>query len=179
MNLKSNISINILLLGFVGFSGTGKTTLLVKLLPKLVEKGIRIGMIKHAHHQFDIDKPGKDSFELRKAGASQMLIASAQRWALMVENNTNKKEPELIELVSQLNIDLLDLILVEGFKHERFPKIEVHRSDLNHDYLFPFDKSIIAIASDVKPSLKSHPYWMNINDTDEILLFILGLVKSR
>ncbi len=165
-------------LGIVGFSGTGKTTLLTKLLPKLTEKGVRIGVIKHAHHEFDIDKPGKDSYELRKAGATQMLVASAQRWALMVENNVKQKEPALNDLIAQLNVEHLDIILVEGFKHEHFPKIELHRRDLKQEYLFPKDQSIIAIASDLKPNIKSHPRWMNINSTDEILAFILGLTKK-
>ncbi len=175
MKLNANTPV----LGIVGFSGTGKTTLLTKLLPKLAEKGIRIGMIKHAHHEFDIDKPGKDSYELRKAGATQMLVASAQRWALMVENNTKQKEPALNYLIAQLNVEQLDIILVEGFKHEHFPKIELHRRDLKQEYLFPKDKSIIAIASDVKPDTKSHPQWMNINKVDEILLFIFDLIKKN
>jgi len=174
MTLDSNLPV----LGFVGFSGTGKTTLLKKLLPKLQENGIRVGMIKHAHHNFDIDKPGKDSYELRQAGASQMLIASAKRWALMVENDINQNEPSLSDLVTQFNSEKIDVILVEGFKHEHFPKIELHRSDLGQAYLFPNDGSVIAIASDIKPDIKPHPEWMNINNPDEILKFILELTKK-
>lgn len=134
-------------LGFAAYSGTGKTTLLMKLLPLLTSRGLRIGMIKRAHHDFDVDKPGKDSYELRKAGASQMLVVSRRRWALMVEN-TQEVEPNLGDLVARLDGRRLDLILVEGFKREVFPKIEVHRPSLGHRPLYPNDPSIVAIATD-------------------------------
>ena len=109
------------ILGFAAWSGTGKTTLLRRLLPILAGRGIRVGMIKHAHHDFDVDTPGKDSYELRKAGAAQMLISSRRRWALMVERPVDR-EPPLDEVLLELDQELLDLILVEGFKHERFAR---------------------------------------------------------
>ena len=101
-------------LGFAAFSGTGKTTLLEKLIPQLTEQGIRIGMLKHAHHEFDIDTPGKDSYRLRKAGARQMLIASSRRQALMIDFET-PREPRLDELITRLDLENIDLVLVEGF----------------------------------------------------------------
>jgi len=140
-------------LGFVAYSGTGKTTLLLKLIPLLKQKGIRIGMIKHTHHKkFDIDHPGKDSYRLRQAGAEQMLVASGKRWALMVEMESKLDEPNLAQLLAHLNQDKLDLILVEGFKHENFPKIEVHRPSLSKPLLFPDDNSVVAVVCD-EPSL--------------------------
>lgn len=135
-------------LGFAAFSGTGKTTLLTALLPVLIARGLRVGMIKHAHHNFDIDHPGKDSHALRKAGAEQMLIASRRRWALMAETPERDAEPALDELLARLDQEVLDLVLVEGFKHEHFPKIELHRPRLNKPLLCLEDTSIIALASD-------------------------------
>ncbi len=104
-------------LGFCGFSGAGKTTLLTKLIPALKDQGIRASVIKHAHHAFDIDQPSKDSYKLRQAGSAQMLIASSQRWALMTETPTMKREPDLKYLLTQIDSDLADIVLVEGFKH--------------------------------------------------------------
>ncbi|WJW74760.1 molybdopterin-guanine dinucleotide biosynthesis protein MobB [Thiohalobacter sp. IOR34] len=135
-------------LGFAAFSGTGKTTLLTRLLPQLCERGLRIGMIKHSHHDFDIDIPGKDSYRLRKAGASQMLVASSRRWALITET-PGREEASLAEMIGRLDRSTLDLILVEGFRHERFPKIELHRAATGRPLLHPDDDSIIAVASDV------------------------------
>jgi molybdopterin-guanine dinucleotide biosynthesis adapter protein len=134
-------------LGFAAFSGTGKTTLLTRLLPQLREKGLRVGMVKHSHHHFDIDLPGKDSYELRKAGAQAVLLASARRWALVVEQE-EKREPLLSEVLQRLPQKAFDLILVEGFRHEVFPKIELHRPSLGKPLLFPRDPTIIAIATD-------------------------------
>jgi molybdopterin-guanine dinucleotide biosynthesis protein MobB len=135
------------LLGFAAYSGTGKTTLLEKLLPILSQMGIRVAMIKHSHHDFEIDQVGKDSYRLRKAGAQQMLIASAYRSALITEKD-GQHEPHLSNLIQQIDSNNIDIILVEGFRHVAFPKIELHRPSLQKDLLFPHDKSIIAIACD-------------------------------
>ena len=124
----SQIYASLPLLGFAAWSGTGKTTLLEAMLPKLVERGIRVAVIKHAHHNFDIDQKGKDSYRLRKAGASQMLISSRYRRALVTE--TPEEEATLPYLISQLDQTQLDLILVEGFKKLDFPKIELHREEI-------------------------------------------------
>ena len=158
-------------LGIAAWSGTGKTTLLVKLLPLLRDEGLRVGMLKHAHHQFDIDHPGKDSYELRKAGAEQMLIASNQRWALMVDEATDG-DVSLTVMLDRLERSRLDLILVEGFRHERFPKIELHRAALDKPLLFPDDTSIIAIACD-HPVATSLPQ-LDLNDPAVIAAFIVN-----
>ncbi len=158
-------------LGFAAYSNTGKTTLLVKLLPLLCERGVCVGMIKHAHHDFDVDKPGKDSFELRKAGAQQMLVTSDQRWALMVEREY-EHAPRLEEHIAHLDHATLDLILVEGFKQGQFPKIELHRPSMGKPLLFPKDEHIIAIASDSPLIVPDHITLLDINNEHEIADFI-------
>ena len=164
-------------LGFAAFSGTGKTTLLEKLVPQLVERGVRLAMVKHAHHAFDIDKPGKDSYRLRKAGAQQMLIASSQRQALMTENLT-PQEPRLDELITRLDLDTIDLILVEGFKHVPFPKIELHRKALGKTLLYPDDPAIIALACDHPADTGTLPL-LDINNTAAIATFILDWLQQH
>ena len=134
-------------LGFAAYSGTGKTSLLVKLIPLLNDRGIRVALIKHAHHDFDIDIPGKDSYELRKAGAGQVLIASDKRQALLTEA-TVTEDPRLEDLVTRLDLTNVDLVLVEGFRHAPFPKIELHRPSLDRELIFPKDADVIAVASD-------------------------------
>ena len=163
-------------LGFAAFSGTGKTTLLEKLIPQLTQQGIRIGMIKHAHHEFDIDKPGKDSYRLRKAGAQQMLIASSRRQALMTENETSQ-EPRLDELVTHLDLENIDLVLVEGFKHVSFPRIELHRKELGKTLLYPEDPGIIAVASDHQADYGGLPA-LDINDSAAIAAFIITWLNT-
>lgn len=163
-------------LGFAAYSGTGKTTLLVKLLPLLKDMGLRIAMIKHAHHDFDIDHVGKDSYELRKAGAEQILIASSYRQALITETPKGD-EPKLKDLIASLNLDQLDLILVEGFRHLAFPKIELHRPETGKDLIFPQDNNIIAIASDgfIETSAITK---LDINNPQEIADFILQWLEA-
>ena len=164
-------------LGFAAFSGTGKTTLLEKLIPQLVAQGIRIAMIKHAHHAFDIDTPGKDSYRLRKAGAQQMLIASSERLALMVEN-ASPGEPRLEDLITKIDLANTDLILVEGFKHVPFPKIELHREALGKTLLHPDDPTIIAIACDHPVDTGTLPI-LDINDTSAIAMFIRDWLQQQ
>ncbi|MCZ0741246.1 bifunctional molybdopterin-guanine dinucleotide biosynthesis adaptor protein MobB/molybdopterin molybdotransferase MoeA [Vibrio diabolicus] len=168
-------TLNIPILGFAAYSGTGKTTLLEALLPKLTETGLRIGMLKHAHHNFDVDKPGKDSYRLRKAGASQMLIASRNRFALMTE--TPEAEAEFEYLLTRFDEDKLDVVLVEGCKNIVFPKIELHREEVGKPWLYPNDENIIAIASD-SAELDSELPQMNINDLDAIAQFVLQYVQD-
>ncbi|EEW07927.1 bifunctional molybdopterin-guanine dinucleotide biosynthesis adaptor protein MobB/molybdopterin molybdotransferase MoeA [Vibrio mimicus] len=165
---------NLPLLGFAAYSGTGKTTLLEALLPKLTAAGLRIGLLKHAHHDFDVDKPGKDSYRLRKAGASQMLIASRNRHALMTE--TPDAEAEFDYLLTRFDAEKLDVILVEGCKNIAFPKIELHRAEVGKPWLYPHDENIIAIAADetVETALPQ----MHINDLDAIADFVLDYVKK-
>jgi molybdopterin-guanine dinucleotide biosynthesis protein B len=132
-------------IGFAGWSGAGKTTLLCRLIPALIAKGLRVSSLKHAHHEFDIDKPGKDSWEHRHAGATEVLIGSANRWALMHELR-GAAEPGLPELLARLSP--VDLVLVEGFKRGPHPKIEVHREANGKPFLHPEDGSIVAIVTD-------------------------------
>ena len=171
------LQIDIPILGFAAYSGTGKTTLLKQLIPLLQATGIRIGMIKHAHHDFDIDKPGKDSYELRKAGAKQMLIASKNRWALMVETPELEADPELDDMIQQLDHSKLDLILVEGFKHVAFAKIELHRPALGKELLYPQDDSIIAIATDQPDVIKTSLPILDINEPVMIADFISKFIQ--
>ncbi|HIF9348794.1 TPA: bifunctional molybdopterin-guanine dinucleotide biosynthesis adaptor protein MobB/molybdopterin molybdotransferase MoeA [Photobacterium damselae] len=171
----SLINASLPLLGFAAFSGTGKTTLLEAMLPKLVEQGLRVAVIKHAHHNFDIDQEGKDSYRLRKAGASQMLISSRFRRALVTE--TPEVEAELPHLIKQLDQSALDLILVEGFKAISFPKIELHREEIGKPWLYPDDSNIIAVASDSKPETTLPT--LNINDLDAITSFVVNYAKTQ
>lgn len=165
---------NLPLLGFAAYSGTGKTTLLEALLPKLTATGLRIGLLKHAHHDFDVDKPGKDSYRLRKAGASQMLIASRNRHALMTE--TPDAEAEFDYLLTRFDAEKLDVILVEGCKNIAFPKIELHRAEVGKPWLYPHDKNIIAIAAD--ETVATDLPQMHINDLDAIADFVLDYVNK-
>jgi molybdopterin-guanine dinucleotide biosynthesis protein MobB len=164
-------------LGFAAFSGTGKTTLLKQLIPLLAQRGIRVGVIKHAHHNFDIDKPGKDSYELRKAGARQMLVASARRWALMTENDV-AGDPELDGLVKRLDRDSIDMVLVEGFKHVPFTRIELHRPALGHPLLYPEDSNIIAVAADATVDNCKLPL-LDLNDAAAVTEFVLAWVTPQ
>ncbi|EEZ86302.1 molybdopterin biosynthesis MoeA protein [Vibrio harveyi 1DA3] len=168
-------TLNIPILGFAAYSGTGKTTLLEALLPKLTDAGLRIGMLKHAHHNFDVDQPGKDSHRLRKAGASQMLISSRNRFALMTE--TPESESEFDYLLTRFDEDKLDVVLVEGCKNIAFPKIELHREEVGKPWLHPNDENIIAIASD-SGELDSELPQMNINDLEAIAQFVIQYVQE-
>lgn len=165
-------------LGFVAFSGTGKTTLLTHLIPLLKARGIRLAVIKHTHHQFDIDTPGKDSYELRQAGAEQVMVASRRRWALMVETPQQTTDPQLEVLLPHLDNEALDLVLVEGFKHTRIPKIELHRPSLQHPLLYPDDATIIAIASDTTLSVKPPLPVLDLNKPAMVAEFILTFLDS-
>jgi len=158
-------------LGFAAFSGTGKTTLLTQLIPALKLKGLRVGLIKHSHHNFEIDQPGKDSFRLRAAGASPVLLVSKYRRAIITEFSTHT-EPTLHEQLKFFGHEELDLILVEGFRDEPFPKIELHRYCLSNPLLYPNDANIIAIASDVALNTPAHLVNLDLNRPDEIADFI-------
>jgi molybdopterin-guanine dinucleotide biosynthesis protein B len=131
--------------GLAGWSGSGKTTLLAALIPELAARGLSVSTIKHAHHDFDIDRPGKDSWRHRQAGAGEVMVASARRWALMHELRGDA-EPSLDELVTRLGP--VDVVIVEGFKRHPHPKLEVHRPSLGKPLLYPDDPHIVAIASD-------------------------------
>lgn len=164
------------LIGFAAFSGTGKTTLLVKLLPRLKQAGLRVAVVKHAHHSFEMDVPGKDSFRLRAAGADEMLVASRGRIGWIRERAETESEPSLREALAVLDPSRLDIVLVEGFKSEALPKIELHRAALGRPLLFPGDRRIIAIASDDAPLAQDPgdlPH-LSLDDPDEIANFVLA-----
>jgi len=133
------------ILGISGYSGSGKTTLVKKLIPELTTRGLRVSTVKHAHHAFDVDKPGKDSYEHRHAGATEVLVSSAARWALMHENRA-EPEPGLEDLIQKLSP--VDLVLVEGWKFGTHKKLEVHRPSIGTPMLAADDKNVIAVASD-------------------------------
>ncbi|TPQ28686.1 molybdopterin-guanine dinucleotide biosynthesis protein B [Methylomonas koyamae] len=164
-------------LGFAAYSGTGKTTLLTKLIPLLKAKSLQIGLIKHSHHDFEIDKPGKDSYELRKSGANPVLLVSKYRRAIVEE--LPQDEVKLTDQLASLSGVELDLILVEGFRHEAFPKIELHRPTLGKPLLQPSDPWIIAVASDSPLATPPDCPWLDLNDTDSIADFILYQFLSR
>lgn len=147
-------------LGLAGWSGSGKTTLLVRLIPLLVQRGLRIATLKHAHHEFDVDTPGKDSWEHRKAGASEVIVASARRWVQMHELG-GQAEPTLATLLQR--VSPCDLVLVEGFKRERHPKLEIHRPALGKPVFYPDDPAVIAVATDA-PLDAPHPPCVDLND---------------
>ena len=162
-------------LGLAAFSGSGKTTLLTELLPLLEANDLRVGVIKHSHHDFEIDQAGKDSFLLRKAGARQILIASPFR-TVFIHEHRPPNEPQLADLLNDMDRQDLDIILVEGFRHVDFPKLEVHRAATQKPFLHPQDMSIIALVSDAAPA--THLPLLNINDPQEIVLFILDFIAS-
>ena len=160
-------------LGFAAFSGTGKTTLLTQIIPILKRHGLRIGLIKHSHHNFQIDQPGKDSFRLRAAGASPVMLVSTHRRAIITEF-TPPQAPRLDDQLKLFDQSELDLILVEGFKAERFPKIELHRPSMNKPLLYPNDPDIFAIASDEVLETPNTLTRLDINQPEMIANFILN-----
>lgn len=159
-------------LGFAGYSGAGKTTLLEKLIAMLAGEGVSVSLIKHAHCGFDVDQPGKDSYRHRKAGAGEVLVASDLRWALMHENKT-ESPPVLDELLNKLSP--CDLVLVEGWKRDPIPKLEVHRSANGKPWLYPDDPNILAVVSDVSPPDNKH--WLVLDDVASIRAFIKNQLK--
>lgn len=156
--------------GLVGKSGSGKTTLVEKLIPEIKRRGFSVSTIKHTHHRFDMDKPGKDSYRHRDAGAGEVLLASSKRWALLHEIPDTEDEPDLPTLLSRLSD--VDLVLVEGFKSFDFPKIEIHRPSLGREPLWPHDPNIVAVASDGDIVLSGQTK-LDLNDTMAIVDFIL------
>lgn len=162
------------LIGLAGWSGAGKTTLMTRLIPEMTRRGIAVSTLKHAHHAFDVDRPGKDSYEHRSAGARQVLVASANRWALMSELR-GAPEPKLAELLRKL--DPVDLVIVEGFKRDAHPKIEVHRGLNGKPWLHPEDPFIAAIASDVAPPEARLP-WAHLDDIGAIADLVLAHAEA-
>lgn len=160
--LRSGAGVRVL--GVSGWSGSGKTVLITRLIPALIARGLSVATIKHAHHAFDIDVPGKDSFEHRAAGASEVLISSACRVA-QIRELRGAPEPRLADLLRRLSP--CDLVLVEGFKREAHPKLEVVRSATQRPPMHPADASVVAVASDIAFSA-AHPPRAHIDDIDAI-----------
>ncbi|WP_137224355.1 bifunctional molybdopterin-guanine dinucleotide biosynthesis adaptor protein MobB/molybdopterin molybdotransferase MoeA [Shewanella sp. MEBiC00475] len=158
-------------LGFCAYSGTGKTTLLKQLIPLLNQRGLRLAVIKHAHHNFDVDIPGKDSFEMRKAGARQVLVASHVRWALMTEDLV-EDDPQLQHLLRQIEADKVDIVLVEGFKKLALPKIELHRAAHNKPLIHIHDDNIVAIACCDETKVPSSLTRLDLNNVAQIADFV-------
>jgi len=158
------------IIGLAGWSGSGKTTLLTKLIPRFTARGKRVSTLKHAHHNFDVDRPGKDSFEHRSAGATEVLVVSGNRWALMHELR-GAQEPALTELLARLSD--VDLVLIEGFKRESFPKLEIHRVANGKPLLQPNDTFIVAIATDAELPQAKVPV-VDLNDIDSIADLLLA-----
>jgi molybdopterin-guanine dinucleotide biosynthesis protein B len=158
--------------GFAGWSGSGKTTLIEKLIPRFVGTGLRVSLIKHAHHTFDVDQPGKDSYRHRHAGASEVLVTSSRRWVLMHELR-GAHEPPFEEQVKRLSP--CDLLLVEGFKHAPIPKLEVWRAEPGEAMLHPNDPHIVAVATDARVDTRLPV--LNLNDDAAIARFVLDYLE--
>ena len=173
MNLIQNKKI----IGFAAYSGTGKTTLIKEIIKILKGLDYRVSVIKHAHHDFDIDLPGKDSYEIRKSGAENMLVSSKNRWALMHENNYHD-ELSLVDLLGKLDNLKYDLILIEGFKTEPFPKIELYREEINKNrgLLSESDENIVAIATESATKLNTNLTVLDINKPQDIVNFIINFL---
>ena len=158
--------------GFAGWSGSGKTTLIEKLIPLFAARGLRVSLIKHAHHTFDVDHPGKDSYRHRQAGAAEVLVTSSRRWVLMHELR-GEKEPAFEEQVQHLSP--CDLLIVEGFKYAPIPKLEVWRSATGEALLHPNYPHIVAVASDAAVATKLP--LLDINDPTAVAEFIVSHLK--
>jgi molybdopterin-guanine dinucleotide biosynthesis adapter protein len=165
-------------LGFVGSSGSGKTTLLEQVIGLLADAGLRVAAVKHAKPGFDLDtNPRKDSHRLRSAGAEQLLIASRDRWALMAQQADPLQEPSLAEMLRQLDASTLDVILVEGFRHEDYPKIEVFRPSQGRlPQCWPHDPSVIAVASDL-PIDTAPARWLDLKDPESVAQFVVRQLR--
>jgi molybdopterin-guanine dinucleotide biosynthesis protein B len=155
-------------LGLAGWSGAGKTTLMVRLIPELVSRGLKVSTMKHAHHAFDVDKPGKDSHRHREAGATEVLVSSEHRWALMHEHR-GEREPSSIELMRHMTP--VDLLLIEGFKRDPHDKLEIYRPALGKPLLSTDDPSFVAVLSDA-PVPETRLPVINLNDIAAIADFI-------
>jgi len=162
------------IMGLAGWSGSGKTTLVCKLIPELIRRGVTVSTIKHAHHTFDVDKPGKDSYEHRAAGASQVMVSSAHRWALMTEHR-GAPEPVLKDLIAEMAP--VDLLLVEGFKKDSHRKLEIYRASVGKPMLCREDPAIVGVASDEDLPSVSLPV-IDLNDIAAVADFVLAQAED-
>jgi molybdopterin-guanine dinucleotide biosynthesis adapter protein len=160
--------------GFAGYSGSGKTTLIEQLIPLFTQRGLAVSLVKHAHHTFDVDQPGKDSYRHRTAGCTEVLVTSSRRWALIHELR-GVGEPSLSEHVKRMSP--CDLLLVEGFKREAIPKLEVFRAEVGEPLIHPHDENIVAIASDVRVNTRLPQF--DLNAPRAIAEFVLNHVGLK
>lgn len=158
------------IIGLAGWSGSGKTTLITKLVPVLKARGLRVSTLKHAHHGFDLDRPGKDSFRHREAGATEVIVSSASRWAILHELR-DEEEWNLLDLIEKMSP--VDLVLVEGFKRDAFPKLEIHRAENGKPLIHPDDPHIVAVAADVALPQARVPV-IDLNDVEAIADLLLA-----
>ena len=158
--------------GFAGWSGSGKTTLMEQLIPRFTKRGLKVSLIKHAHHSFDVDQPGKDSYRHRHAGAMEVLVTSSRRWVLMHELHG---EPEPLIEEQMQHLSPCDLLFVEGFKHASIPKLEVWRAATGEPLLHPHDPEIVAVASDQR--IDTRLPLLDLGDVDGIAAFILAHLR--
>ena len=158
------------IIGLAGWSGAGKTTLIAKLIPGILARGLKVSTLKHAHHAFDVDRPGKDSWKHRMAGATEVLVASQMRFALMHELR-GEAEPRLPELLAKLSA--VDLVIIEGWKREPHPKLEVFRASVGKPLIHPDDPHVVAIASDVPLPRATVPR-VSLDDTPAIIDILLA-----
>jgi molybdopterin-guanine dinucleotide biosynthesis protein B len=157
------------IIGLAGWSGSGKTTLLARVIPRIVAQGLKVSTVKHAHHGFDIDQPGKDSHTHRMAGASEVIVSSMRRWAIVHELR-GEAELTLAEILDK--ISTVDLVVVEGFKREQHPKLEVHRAALGKPLIYPDDRNVVAIACDTPMPSARIPV-LHLDDTEGIAEMML------
>ena len=160
--------------GFAGWSGSGKTTLIEQVIPRFVRAGLKVSLIKHAHHRFDVDHPGKDSYRIREAGCSEVLVTSGQRWALMHEVR-DEPETTLDEQIARMSP--CDLLLIEGYKYYPLPKLEIYRAANGKPILYPEDKHIVALATDTQ--LQCGLPQFGLEDYDGIAAFVLATVELK
>lgn len=160
--------------GFAGWSGSGKTTLIEKLIPRFAQRGLRVALIKHAHHSFDVDQPGKDSYRHREAGCQEVLVSSEKRWVIMHELRGDA-EPGLEEQIKRMSP--CDLLLVEGYKRDRLPKLEIYREAHGKPLLHPEDPNIVAVASDVPVATRLPRF--DLGDHDRVADFILAYMGFK
>ena len=157
------------IIGLAGWSGSGKTTLLAKVIPSIVARGLKVSTLKHAHHAFDVDQPGKDSHTHRMAGATEVLVSSANRWALVHELR-GAAELSLEALLDKLSP--VDLVLVEGYKRQPHPKLEIYRASLGKPLMHPDDRAIIGIASDQPLPAAPIPV-IDLDDVEQVTEFLI------
>jgi molybdopterin-guanine dinucleotide biosynthesis protein B len=163
------------IIGLAGWSGSGKTTLVTRVIPVLVQRGLKVATVKHAHHAFDIDQPGKDSWLHRQAGASEVAVVSSRRWAIVHELGT-EPEPSLTDVLARLSPT--DLVIVEGFKRHSHPKLEVYRAAIGKELLHPGDDCIVAVATDAPLPQAQVPVLM-LDDTEGIANVLIAEAMPR